>query len=89
MTVLPIRLSRQDTRKLDLLVKLGIYGSRTEAIRAMIQAKADEQLSRHMLSENILHVLDELLEYENRAGRNPLRVVTEKTAVEIVAEGRE
>jgi len=89
MTVLPIRLSRQDTRKLDLLVKLGIYGSRTEAIRAMIQAKADEQLSRHMLSENILHVLDELLEYEKRMGRNPLRVVTEKTAVEIVAEGRE
>jgi len=88
MTVVPIRLSRQDARKLDLLVKLGIYRNRTEAIRAMIQAKADEQVSRHMLSERVLQVLDELLQHEKMNHRSPLRIVTEKTAAEIVAEGR-
>lgn len=89
MTVVPIRLTRQDARKLDLLVKLGIYRSRTEAIRAMIHAKADEQVSRYMLSDRVLRVLDELLRNEQSAGRSPLRIISEKTAAEIVAEGRE
>jgi Arc/MetJ-type ribon-helix-helix transcriptional regulator len=89
MTVVPIRLSRQDARKLDLLVKLGIYRSRTEAIRAMIHAKADEQVSRYMLSDRVQHVLDEILRRERMAGRSPLRIISEKTAAEIVAEGRE
>ena len=89
MTVLPIRLSPQDAKKIDLLVKLGIYQSRTEAIRAMIQDKADEQISRYILSKRVLLVLDKLLEYEKREGRNPLRISAKKTAAEIVAEARQ
>jgi Arc/MetJ-type ribon-helix-helix transcriptional regulator len=89
LTVIPIRLKRQDARKLDLLVKLGIYRSRTEAIRAMIEAGADEQVRHYLMSEKVLNALDELLEYEKSNGRNPLRVITEKTAAEIVAEGRQ
>lgn len=89
MTVVPIRLSREDARRLDLLVKMGIYRSRTEAIRAMIQAGADENISRYLMNETVLKALDELLEYEKSNGRNPLRVITGKTAAEIVAEGRQ
>jgi Arc/MetJ-type ribon-helix-helix transcriptional regulator len=89
LTVVPIRLSRKDARKLDLLVKLGIYQSRTEAIRAMIQMGSDEQVSRHMMNEAVLNVLNRLLEYEKSNGRNPLRIISEKTAAEIVAEGRQ
>lgn len=89
MTVVPIRLSRKDARKLDLLVKLGIYQSRTEAIRAMIQMGSDEQVNRHMMNEAVLKVLNRLLEYEKSSGRNPLRIISEKTAAEIVAEGRQ
>ena len=74
MAVVPIRLSRQDARKLDLLVRLGLYGSRTEAMRAMIQANADEQLNRHMLSDQVKEALNELLEAEKRHGKNPLRI---------------
>jgi Arc/MetJ-type ribon-helix-helix transcriptional regulator len=74
---------------LDLLVKLGIYRSRTEAIRAMIQTGADEQVSRHIMNEAVLKVLDRLLEYEKSNGRNPLQTISEKTAAEIVAEGRQ
>lgn len=88
MTVVPIRLSRQDARKLDLLVKLGLYDSRTEAMRAMIQAMADEQLNQYMLSDRVKVALKELLEVEKRHGENPLRVTSQKTAAEIVAEGR-
>ena len=89
MTVVPIRLNREDARRLDLLVKLGIYQSRTEAIRAMIQAGADEQVSYYLMNETVLKALEELLEYEKSNGRNPLRIITEKTAAEIVAEGRQ
>jgi Arc/MetJ-type ribon-helix-helix transcriptional regulator len=88
MTVVPIRLSRQDARKLDLLVKLGIYNSRTEAMRAMIQATADEQLNRYMLNDRVKAALNELLQAEKRHGENPLHVTSEKTASEIVAESR-
>jgi Arc/MetJ-type ribon-helix-helix transcriptional regulator len=88
MAVVPIRLSRQDARKLDLLVRLGLYNSRTEAIRAMIQATADEQLHRHLLSDRVKQALNELLQVENRRGENPLRITSDKTAAEIVAESR-
>jgi Arc/MetJ-type ribon-helix-helix transcriptional regulator len=88
MAVVPIRLSRQDARKLDLLVRLGVYGSRTEAMRMMIQANADEQLNHHMLSHRVKEALNELLEAEKRHGKNPLRITSEKTAAEIVAESR-
>jgi len=89
LTVVPIRLSRQDARNLDRLVKLGIYRSRTEAIRAMIQAGADEQVGRYLMNETVLDALNELLEYEKGNGSNPLRITTGKTAAEIVAEGRQ
>jgi len=88
MTVVPIRLSRQDARRLDLLVRLGLYNSRTEAMRAMIQATADEQLSRYMLNDRVKEALNELLQAEKRHRENPLRITSEKTAAEIVAESR-
>jgi len=88
MTVVPIRLSKEDARKLDLLVKLGIYGNRTEAIRAILHAEADEKIAGFMLNGKILRALHELLEYERRTGTNPVRIITEKTALEIVEEGR-
>ena len=88
MAVVPIRLSREDARKLDLLVRLGLYNSRTEAMRAMIQATADEQLNRYMLNDRVKRALDELLQAEKQHGENPLRVTSDKTAAEIVAESR-
>ena len=89
MTVVPIRLTRQDARKLDLLVKLGLYNSRTEAMRAMIQATADEQLNRYMLNDRVREALNELLQAEKRHGENPLHIAAKKTAAEIVAESRQ
>ena len=89
MTVVPIRLSREDARKLDLLVKLGIYTNRTEAIRAIVHAQADAQIASHMLNERALRALDELLAYEERTAKNPIYIATRKTAAELVAETRE
>jgi Arc/MetJ-type ribon-helix-helix transcriptional regulator len=88
MTVVPIRLSRQDARKLDLLVRLGLYDSRTEAMRAMIQATADEQLNRYMLNDRVKEALNELLQAEKQRGENPLRITSDETAAEIVAQSR-
>lgn len=55
----------------------------------MVNAKADEQVTQHLASEKILRVLKRLLEYERKEGKNPLRIFSDKTAVENVAEGRE
>jgi Arc/MetJ-type ribon-helix-helix transcriptional regulator len=88
MTVVPIRLSRQDARKLDLLVRLGLYNSRTQAMRAMIQATADEQLNRYMLNDRVKEALKGLLQAEKEDGENPLRITSDKTAAEIVVESR-
>ena len=88
MPAVPIGLNREDARKLDLLVKLDLYDTRTEAMRAMIQAKADEQLNRYMLSDRVKEALTELLQAERRHGEKPLRITSQKTAPEIVAEGR-
>jgi len=88
MTVVPIRLSREDARKLDLLVRLGLYNSRTEAMRTMIQATADEQLNRYMLNDRVKRALNELLQAEKQHAENPLRITSDKTAAEIVAESR-
>ena len=89
MTVIPIRLTREDARKLDLLVKLGIYHSRTEAIRSMINTKADEEVNQHLANTRTVRMLKKLLEFERKEGKNPLRVSSDRTGVEIVAEGRE
>jgi Arc/MetJ-type ribon-helix-helix transcriptional regulator len=89
MTVVPIRLSRKDARKLDLLVRLGLYKNRTEAMRAMIEATADEQLNRRILTDRVKEALSELLQAEKRHGENPLRITSKKTAAEIVAESRQ
>ncbi len=55
----------------------------------MVNAKADEQVTQHLANEKTLRVLKRLLEYERKEGKNPLRILSDKTAVEIVAEGRE
>ena len=89
MTVVPIRLSRDDARKLDLLVKLGVYRNRTEAMRSLVHENIDEHIGRYVLSEKAQRVLDQLLKYEKAHSRNPLTIVTNRTSVEIVAEGRE
>jgi Arc/MetJ-type ribon-helix-helix transcriptional regulator len=68
---------------------MGIYRSRTEAIRAMIQVGADERVAKYLMNETVRDALNELLEYEKRDGSNPLRIITRKTAAEIVAEGRQ
>jgi len=88
MTVIPIRLTKKDARKLDLLVKLGIYENRSEAIRGILHAEADTRIANYMLNERVLRALDQLLEYDRRRAKSPIYIQTKKTAAELVAEGR-
>ena len=88
MTVVPIRLSRKHARKLDVLVKLGIYKNRTEAIKAMIETGSDERVSRHVLNENVLEALNQLLEFERKNKRSALEIVSTQAVADVVAEGR-
>jgi hypothetical protein len=58
-------------------------------MRALIHENIDEQIGRYLLSDRAQQVLEQLLKYEQKHSRNPLTLATEKTSVEIVAEGRE
>jgi len=85
MAVLPLRLSDDDIRALDALVREGIYKNRSEAARAMIhegaRAKAGEVRDVSGTVRRLMHA--------RRKGNAPFRISRmRKAAVELVAEGR-
>jgi len=44
MRVIPVRLTDEEVRKIDLLTKRGLYRSRSEAIRAILSKQLEEKL---------------------------------------------
>ena len=85
MGIVPVRLDDADLKRIDLLVKRESYRSRNEAIRQMIKAKLAEALVE---DEDVADLVDSLLRLR-RKGRQPVALRLKKTAVELVAEGRE
>lgn len=66
--VVPVRLGDREVRLLNALIELGVYRTRSEAIRELIS------LGLRNLSEleEIEKVVGELMELEKRLGRIPL-----------------
>lgn len=87
MATIPINLDDEIIRKLDNLIAKGIYKNRTEAIRDQIKIGLQklqlvtfpERSSQHELA------LKKLLQM----GKYPDLLKTKKSAVDLVAEGRE
>ncbi|MBO0888237.1 hypothetical protein J2P12_03970 [Candidatus Bathyarchaeota archaeon] len=75
----------EELKRIDLLVQRRLYKSRNEAIRKMLSSKLSEELSE---DEDVHELVDILLKQKKR-GKEPLVLRLEKTAVEIVAEGRD
>ncbi len=68
--VVPIRLDEETLRIIDTLVRLGIYGSRSEAVRELVKLGAEKvgKLSR------ILEAVEKLFQLEEEHGDIPVRL---------------
>jgi len=84
MGVVPVRIDDDQLKRIDLLVKRGLYKTRNEAIRMMLKTRLLEELSEDEDVEDVVKILIET----KKKGHEPLVLWLEKTAVETVAEGR-
>jgi len=85
MTVLPLRLSDDDIKALDTLVKEGIYKSRSEAARAMIREGAKAKAGE---VKDVSKIVQRLMRARMKGGM-PFKIsYMNKSAAELVAEGR-
>lgn len=84
LTVVPVRLSDDEVRKLNLLLRRGVYRSRNEAIRAILVEGVKERLGE---DEDVTSLVNKMLALK-RNGKNPISFKSKLSAVEIVAEGR-
>ncbi len=68
--VIPVRLDDDDLAFIDLLVKLGIYRSRSEAIRELIRAG----MRSHEDIVKVAKAVEELFRMEREEGAIPIRL---------------
>jgi len=87
VAVIPIRFKEKDLKKVDELVKNGVFKSRSEAIRNLSLEAAESKyadLTSSDLTEAVKAILDALKE-----DRNHLRITVGRKAAKFIAEGRE
>ena len=68
-------------------MKAGIYKSKNEAIRKLVS----ESLRRkkfNLAGEEVSKIVDVLLEVK-KMGKTPIKIITKKTATEVVSEERD
>lgn len=87
VVIVPVRFKEEDLRKIDKLVKAGMFKSRSEAIRCL-SLEAVEKRTTDLTTPDVSKVVEAILK-ELRSDRERLKIVSKKTAAEIVAEGRE
>ena len=85
MAVVPLRLSEDEVRKLNMLLDRGVYRSRNDAIRALVDEGLQLRLGE---DEDVSQIVDRLLSLRKKR-KMPIWFKSRKTAAEIVAEGRE
>ncbi len=68
--VVPIRLKREVLAFIDTLVKLGVYKSRSEALRELIEAGVEEL----QWTGKVFEAVEELFEIEREEGDVPVRL---------------
>lgn len=86
MAVVPLRLSEDDLKALDALVKAGVYKNRSEAARALIRDGARLKAGE---MRNVSELVRQLLRESRKTNDRPFSIArSTRTAVELVAEGR-
>lgn len=68
--VVPVRLDPELLEAVDALVRMGVYASRSEAIRALVEAG----LEKLGWSRRVAEAVAKLFEIEEREGRLPVEL---------------
>jgi len=71
---IPVRLSKEMLESIDLLVRLKIFNSRSEALRKLLQIGLKE-VEKHV---RILRAIEELFDIEKKTGKIPIRLAGER-----------
>ncbi len=68
--VVPIRLDRETLTLIDMLVSLGIYRSRSEAVRELVRTGARE----FKWLERVVEAVEKIFQLEEERGDIPIRL---------------
>jgi len=68
--IVPVRLDKETLAFIDTLVKLGVYSSRSEAVRNLIRAGAE----KHKWALDVAKAVDELFKMEKDLGEPPIKL---------------
>jgi len=90
LAIIPIKVDQEDVRKLDMLVRLGVFKNRSEAIRWALREGLEKKIGVTPLLDlsDIGSVVKLMLQLASK-GVNVIRITSERTAAEIVSEGRQ
>ncbi len=90
MAVIPVKIDEEDAKKLDMLVRFGLFKNRTEAIRWALREGLEKKIGAIPLLNfsGIDPVVDLMLQLASK-GVDVIRITSERTAAEIVGEGRQ
>ncbi len=90
MTTIPIQLSDIDLEKIDRLVKLGRYKNRSQAIKAMLREKLDQEtIIFEWENEKDKDVQAQILKLALSKKDSILTWKSPKSAVELIREDRD
>ena len=87
---MPVKLEKDDVKKLDMLVRLGIFKNRSQAIRSMLRDGLNQKTAAIPMTDlgGISSVVELMLRLASR-GFDVVRITSRASAGEIVAEGRQ
>lgn len=88
MHVVSMKLPKEIVKQLDLLVGNGIYRSRNDALRALIKAGLEREMGTLFLNDQQQAEISKIVQKFKTMGIS-LKMESNKTAAELVAEGRE
>ena len=90
MAIIPISLDEEIIKKIDLLIKKGIYKNRSEALRDQIVKGLTKFQSVGIINNNLKSdEYNQVLDYLLKLKSPPDILKTEKSITELVSEGRD
>jgi len=89
LSIVPVKLEEEDVRKLETLVRLGVFKNRSQAIRSLLREQLDRKIATIPQADlsGVGSVVDLMLRLSSK-GVNVLQITSRKSAAHIVSEGR-
>ena len=85
--IIPVRFKEKDIKKIDELVKSGLFKSRSEAIRSLSLEEAKTRYA-DLVTSSLGGAVEAILDVLKK-DRNSLNITLDRRIEEFVAEGRE